>query len=238
MIRLSATTQVNLAALILAAVLILLALPACGEPPRPAAPVIDQPALPAPPVPTATPAKPATAEDAELRAARVALAQAKARVDAAEAAVREARQEASLAPLRATAVWATWAGGVLALLAGLGWLLACWWQLPIGRKTLAGLALAGLALAAGAQALLAIAPWLMVAGLVLVGLAVAAGVAVVVWRLRGAVRAAADHGDRLESAAIAAGVPLAHLRQQVHQVSAKAKAAPIVQWVRGKRGPR
>lgn len=229
--RLSAAAQVNLVAAFLAVVLALLALPACGEPERPAMPAMDPPVLPAPP---ATRPQAATPEEAERRAARAALAQAQARVEAAEASVREARQEASLAPLRATATWATWAGGIVALLGGTLALVSLIPGSPLtfGWKQWIGLSLAGLALASCAQALMAIAPWLVLVGLALLGLAVLAALGWVVWRL---VRDTADHADRLEATAVQAGIPLAHLRQQVHQVSASRPTAPLIDIIRGKR---
>jgi hypothetical protein len=97
------------------------------------------------------------------------------------------RQEASVAAWRALMTWATWAGGIVALggflvALAVGLLKTTW--LPIGWQSAAGVSAAGLALAAGAQALYQIAPWLPALGLALIIGGILALLAWAAWRWR------------------------------------------------------
>jgi hypothetical protein len=182
MIHLVAFLDRNAGRIILAALVLALAiwLVACGDapPPRPPAPP------PAPAVPT--PATPADAPPATAPAAdRLAYWENRAIVlegatVAAKAEAKALRQEASLAPFRALMVWATWAGGIVALGGVIVAALAVPMGLPIGWKAALLISGCGVALAAGAQGLATIAPWLPGIGLAMLILAI---VGLLAWEL-------------------------------------------------------
>jgi hypothetical protein len=177
-----------------------LLLAGCG-PARPAPP-------PPPPPPIATPngselpePSPPPADDAPLKDKvaywenRATVLQGTANRYQADAktATTEAnrlRQEASLAAWRSLMTWATWAGGIVALggfvvALAVGLLKTTWpalGLLPIGWRSAAVISAGGIALAAGAQALYQIAPWLPALGLGLVIVAIIGLLAWAAWR--------------------------------------------------------
>lgn len=143
----------------------------CGAPQRPTSPI--PPAAPVEPPPPPADAPPATATVAD----RLAYWENRAIVlegatVAAKSEAKALRQEADLAPFRALMVWATWAGGIVALGGIVVAALAVPLGLPIGWKAALLISGCGVALAAGAQGLASITPWLPGIGLAMLILAI------------------------------------------------------------------
>lgn len=173
----------RIALLVVLGIALALWLVACGAPlPRSSAP----PASPPPAAPVEPPAPPADAPPATAPASeRLAYWENRAIVlegatVAAKSEAKALRQEAALAPFRALMVWATWAGGIVALGGILVAALAVPLGLPIGWKAALLISGCGVGLAAGAQGLATIAPWLPGIGLALLVLGI---VGLLVWEL-------------------------------------------------------
>lgn len=169
------------AILIAIAALALFALVGCSAdspPPRqePGKPGVVAPPPPPAPLPPGKPVTDLTTAKAEVARLRSLLASAEADAIAVATKLDEERRQARVAVVQLAIWWCAGIGALVGLVAGGLWFATIWWSIPVGRRVLGGIAIAGAATAALAlsigesiPSIMTYGPWVL--GVVVAGLA-------------------------------------------------------------------